>query len=343
MNTGAGSSARSLEGASREEFQSAAESYRRELRVHCYRILGSIHEAEDAVQDTMLRAWRSIGSFEGRSSIRSWLYRIATNVCLNMLAKRSHVRRTLPELNGSPALALPTEPATEIAWLEPYPDAELAGVVDPDLGPHARYEQRESMRLAFIAAIQYLPGRQRAALLLHDVVGWSAAETAEMLEMSAAAVNSALQRARATLKKHTASADRGERDIATVGQRTLLDRYVRAWEAKDLDGLVALLKEDAVLSMPPLSEWYRGHDAIRAVCAFYWSAGTLPYSAFRLIETRANGQPAFALYARSTSDSKWHAHVMQVLTLEGDAISALTYFVNPNLFAAFGFGATCGN
>jgi RNA polymerase sigma-70 factor (ECF subfamily) len=331
---------RPLDAESREEFQSAAESYRRELKVHCYRILGSIHEAEDAVQDTMLRAWRGIASFEGRSWIRSWLYRIATNVCLNMLAKRSHARRTLPELNGSPAVHLPTEPATEIAWLEPYPDAELEGVVDPGLGPHARYEQRESMRLAFIAAIQYLPGRQRAALLLHDVVGWSAAETADILGMSAAAVNSALQRARATLKKHTDSADRGERDMATAGQRSLLDRYVRAWEAKDLDGLVALLKEDAVLSMPPLSEWYQGHDAIRAVCAFYWSPGSLPFSAWRLIETQANGQPAFALYARSTSDSTWHAHVIQVLTLDGDAISALTYFVNPNLFGAFGFAAT---
>jgi RNA polymerase sigma-70 factor (ECF subfamily) len=341
MNTGAGRPARSLDAENREEFQLSAESYRRELKVHCYRILGSIHEAEDAVQDTMLRAWRNIGSFEGRSSLRSWLYRIATNVCLNMLAKRSIARRTLPELHGSPALQLPSEsPATEIAWLEPYPDAELEGVVDIEPGPHARYEQREAMRLAFIAAIQYLPGRQRAALLLHDVVGWSAAETAEILDMSAAAINSALQRARATLKKHVASADRGEREMATVGQRSLLDRYVRAWEAKDLDGLVALLKEDAVLSMPPLSEWYQGHDAIRAVCAFFWSPGTLPYSAFRLIETKANGQPAFALYARSTSDSKWHAHVIQVLTLEGDAISALTYFVNPNLFRAFGFAAT---
>jgi len=331
---------RSLDADSGVEFQNAAESYRRELKAHCYRILGSIHEAEDAVQDTMLRAWRNIGSFEGRSSLRSWLYRIATNVCLNALEKRSNACRTLPELHGSPATQLPGEPATEIAWLEPYPDAELAGIVDTDPGPHARYEQREAMRLAFIAAIQYLPGRQRAALLLHDVVGWSAGETAEILDMSAVAVNSALQRARVTLKKHTASVDRGEREMATVRQRALLDRYVRAWEAKDLDGLLALLKEDAVLSMPPLSEWYQGHDAIRAVCAFYWSAGTLPYSAWRLIETAANGQPAFALYARSTSDSKCHAHVIQVLTLEGDAISALTYFVNPNLFGAFGFAAT---
>ena len=322
------------------EFQLAAESYRRELKVHCYRILGSLYEAEDAVQDTMLRAWRSIDSFEGRSSIRSWLYRIATNVCLNMLAKRSRARRTLPELNGSPAVNLPTDPTTDIAWLEPYPDAELEGVVDTAPGPHTRYEQRESMRLAFIAAIQYLPGRQRAALLLHDVVGWSAAETAEILGMSAAAVNSALQRARATLKKHAGSADRGECEAATASQRSLLERYVRAWETKDLDGLVALLKEDAVLSMPPLSEWYQGRDAIRAVCAFYWSPATLPYSGWRLIETKANGQPAFALYALSTTDSKWHAHVMQVLTLDGDMICTLTYFANPKLFDAFGLAAT---
>jgi len=289
----------------------------------------------------MLRAWRSFESFEGRSSLRSWLYRIATNVCLNLLAKRSNARRTLPELHGSPAVGLPGEsPPPEVAWLEPYPDAELEGIVDTEPGPHARYEQREAMRLAFIAAIQYLPGRQRATLLLHDVVGWSAAETAEILEMSAAAVNSALQRARATLKKHAALADRGAREITTDRNRALLDRYVRAWESNDLDGLLSLLKEDAVLSMPPLSEWYQGRDEIRPVFAHYWAADTLPYSAFRLIETAANGQPAFALYGRRTSDSKWHAHVMQVLTVEGDAISALTYFVNPDLFRAFGFTDT---
>jgi RNA polymerase sigma-70 factor (ECF subfamily) len=340
MNTDAETSPRSRAAERREDFQRAAESYRRELQVHCYRILGSLHESEDAVQEAMLRAWRSFDSFEGRSSLRSWLYRIATNVCLNTLAKRRGARRTLPELHGSPALAVPEGPRTDIAWLEPYPDAELEGIVDAAPGPHARYEQRESMRLAFIAAIQYLPARQRAALLLHDVVGWSAAETAEMLEMSPAAVNSALQRARATLGKHSAAEGVSERGIATVRQRELLDRYVRAWESKNLDGLVALLKEDAVLSMPPVSEWYQGRDAIRALFAWAWKM--YPYTAYRLVETAANGQPAFALYGQGPSDSKWHAHVLQVLSLEGDTLSAMTYFVdpNPNLFRAFGLPLT---
>ncbi len=323
---------------SHEEFERAAESYRRELRVHCYRILGSVHESEDAVQETMLRAWRSIGSFEGRSTLRSWLYRIATNVCLNMIAKRSNSRRTLPELHGTPAVALPEGPRTDIPWLEPYPDAELEGIVDTEPGPHARYEQREAMHLAFVAAMQYLPGRQRAALLLHDVMGWSAAETAAMLDMSPAAVNSALQRARATLKKHPSLEGSSERESGIVRQRALLDRYVRAWEKKDLYGLVALLKKDAVMSMPPASEWYRGRDPIRAIFAWAWLE--LGYVSYRLFETAANQQPAYALYARRKTESEWHAHAIQVLTVEDVSISNLTYFVNPELFGAFGLPAT---
>ena len=326
----------------REGFQRAAVSYRRELQLHCYRILGSIHEAEDAVQETMLRGWRGFGSFEGRSSLRSWLYRIATNVCLNALAKRANSRRTLPESHGSPAVRVPGEsPPPEIPWLEPYPDAELEGIVDTDPSPHARYEQREAMRLAFIATIQYLPGRQRAALLLHDVVGWSAGETAAILDMSAAAVNSALQRARATLRKHSSSEVRSEREIGTVRQRALLDRYVRAWEAKDLDGLVVLLKEDAILSMPPASEWYQGRDAIRALFAWAWEE--FSYSAFRMIETAANGQPAFALYARRRGDLQWHARAIHVLTFEGESISVLANFLDTDLFRSFGFATTTGS
>jgi RNA polymerase sigma-70 factor (ECF subfamily) len=326
----------------REGFQRAAESYRRELQLHCYRLLGSIHEAEDAVQETMLRAWRGFGSFEGRSSLRSWLYRIATNVCFNALAKRANSRRTLPESHGSPAARVPGEsPPTEIAWLEPYPDAELEGIVDASPGPPARYEQREAMQLAFIAAIQYLPGRQRAALLLHDVVGWSAGETAAILDMSAVAVNSALQRARATLKRHSSSEGRSEREIATARQRALLDRYVRAWEAKDLDGLMALLKEDAILSMPPVSEWYQGREAIRTLFAWAWEE--FSYSAFRMIETAANGQPAFALYARRKGDLQWHARAIHVLTFEGESISVLANFLDTDLFRSFGFATTTGS
>jgi RNA polymerase sigma-70 factor (ECF subfamily) len=319
---------------SREDFQIAAESYRRELQVHCYRILGSIHESEDAVQDTMLRAWRGFDSFEGRSSLRSWLYRIATNVCLNMLEKRSNARRTLPELHGSPAMRVPATQSSDIPWLEPYPDTELEGIVDSEPEPQARYEQREAMQLAFIAAIQYLPGRQRAALLLHDVVGWSAAETGAILDMSLVAVNSALQRARETLKKHRPTDGPSEREITTEQKRVLLDRYVRAWEKQDLDGLIALMKEDAVLSMPPWSEWYRGRDAIRAVFAWAWKE--MPFGGYRLFETSANGQPAFGLYAVGRGDSKPRAHAIQVLKVEGDSISSLTYFLKPELFRSFG-------
>jgi RNA polymerase sigma-70 factor (ECF subfamily) len=327
--------------ASRDEFQRAAESYRRELQVHCYRILGSIHESEDAVQETMLRAWRSLDSFKGRSSLRSWLYRIATNVCLNAIEKRSNYRRTLPELQGPPAVMVPEGPATDVPWLEPYPDAELEGIVDTDPGPQARYEQREAIQLAFLAAIQFLPGRQRAALLLHDVVGWSAVETAAILDMSAAAVNSALQRARATLEKHRRMEGRSEREIATEQKRTLLDRYVRSWETKDLDGLVALMKEDAILSMPPFSEWYRGRDAIRALFAWAWKA--LPHAAYRLVATAANGQPAFAVYGLDTSDSQWHTCALHVLNVEDDSVSALTTFRNPDVFRSFGLPTTmCG-
>ena len=338
MNPGARQSAGPNNAESREEFQRAAESYRRELQVHCYRILGAIHESEDAVQETMLRAWRGFASFEGRSSLRSWLYRIATNVCLNVIAKRSNSRRTLPELHGPPALTVPESPQTEVAWLEPYPDAELEGIVDTNPGPAARYEQLEATQLAFIAAIQYLPGRQRAALLLHDVVGWSATETAAILDTSAAAVNSALQRARATLKKHHRSEGRSEREIATARERVLLNRYVRAWEAQDLDGLVALLKEDAVLSMPPVSEWYQGRDAIRAL--FAWAFKELPYTGFRLVETAANGQPAFAVYARDPIDAQLHAHAIHVLTVEGDSIAVITNFLNADLFRSFGLSST---
>ena len=307
--------------------------------MHCYRVLGSIHESEDTVQETMLRAWRSIGSFEGRSSLRSWLYRIATNVCLNVLAKRSGHRRTLPQLNGSPAVHLPTGQVTEIAWLEPNPDAELEAVADMRRARTRGTSNTKRCGLHSSPRSSTFP-EPAGGIMLHDVVGWSATETAGILDMSTVAVNSALQRARATLKKHTSSAERREHERPRAGQRTLLDCYVRAWETKDLDGLLKLLREDAVLSMPPLAEWYRGHDAIRAVYAFYWADGTKPFSAFRLIETAANGQPAFALYARGTTDSKWHAHVIQVLTLKRDSISALTYFVNPNLFGAFGFPAT---
>ncbi len=287
----------------------------------------------------MLRAWCSVGSFEGHASLRSWLYRIATNVCLNLLEKRRRSKRTMPELLGPPTVDYPDVPATEIAWLEPYPDAQLEAIADSSLGPHARYEQHEAIKMAFIAAIQYLPGRQRAALLLHDVVGWSAAETAAILGMSAVAVNSALQRARAMLQKHRPMESSCEREIGNLQKRALLDRYVRSWEEHDFDGFVALLKEDAILSMPPWIEWYLGREAIRAHLARAWEE-RFAHTEFRLIKTAANGEPAAAFYTRERGQSQWHAYSIFIVTAEGDSIAALTSFVDPTLFRFFGLPKT---
>src|SRR5262252_4448331 len=248
----------------REAFQRLVEPYRPELRLHCYRMLGTIDDAEDLVQETFLRAWRAVDRFEGRASVRSWLYRIATNACLNALASRARARRVLPEAVGPQAVEMPRgEPATEIPWLEPYPDAALEGVPDTAPGPDARYEMREAVQLAFVAAIQHLSPRQRAVLLLRDVRGWSAAETAGLLDSSATSVNSALLRARATIERRFPDGRPGALPPQDERQRELLDRYVRVWDAADVDGLVALLREDAVIAMPPWPHWYRGHEAIR--------------------------------------------------------------------------------
>jgi RNA polymerase sigma-70 factor (ECF subfamily) len=240
-----------------DAFQRLAEPYRRELQLHCYRMVGSVHDAEDLVQETFLRAWRGIAGFEGRSSFRAWLYRIATNACLNALAGRA--RRELPEKQGPPSdqppdRMLESGPATEIPWLQPYPDAALEGIADPAPGPDVRYEMREAVHLAFIAAIQHLPPRQRAVLLLRDVLGWSAAGTARLLDTSVMSVNSALQRARATLEKRLPAGRPSAPPAPNDRQRALLDRYVRAWESADVDGFVALLREDATVSMPPWRE-----------------------------------------------------------------------------------------
>jgi len=230
----------------RHAFQQLSEPHRRELRVHCYRMLGSFHDAEDMVQETLLRAWRGLQGFDGRASTRYWLYRIATNACLNALAARASAGRVLPETQSPATERMPDrEPASDIAWLEPYPDSALDRIADDAPGPAARYEMREAVQLAFIAAIQLLPPRQRAALLLSDVLGWSAAESARLLDSSVAAVNSALQRARATLEERLPGGPPRTAVAASDAQRALLERYVRAWESTDVDGLTALLKEDA--------------------------------------------------------------------------------------------------
>jgi RNA polymerase sigma-70 factor, ECF subfamily len=327
----------------REAFDRLTEPYRRQIQVHCYRMSGSLEGAEDLVQDTFLRAWRGIAGFEGRSSFRGWLYRIATNACLRALSGGAAARRLLPEERG-PAADRPPEgaPLTEVAWLEPYPDSALDLVADAAPGPDARYEMREAVQLAFVAAIQHLPPRQRAVLLLRDVLGWSAAETAALLEASVASVNSALQRARATLETRFPRDRSGARPAGSgpdAGQRALLERYVRAWETDDVEGLVALLREDAVLSMPPFPHWYRGHDAIRFFLEWAWREG--PPGRFRLLPTAANGQPAYGVYDRGP-DGVWRLRTLQVVTLEGGEVTAMTAFRDHGLFPAFGLRPVLG-
>ena len=325
----------------RESFQQLTEPYRRELQVHCYRMLGSFHDAEDLVQETFLRAWRGLAGFDGRASIRYWLYRIATNACLTALAARASEGRVLPDMQRPPTEQMPDrEPASDVAWLEPYPDSALDGIADGAPGPGARYEMREAVHLAFIAVIQLLPPRQRAALLLNDVLGWSAAESARLLDSSVASVNSALQRARATLEARLSAGPPRVSAGATDQQQLLLERYVRAWESSDVDGFAALLRADTVLSMPPWPQWYLGRDAIRTF--FEWTTRLGGHAPFRLVPTAANCQPAFTFYSRWQGD-QWRFHSVQVLTLDGDAVARMTSFVVPALCSVFGLPAVLPN
>jgi RNA polymerase sigma-70 factor (ECF subfamily) len=291
------------------------------------------------VQETYLRAWRSFDSFvEG--SFRAWLYRISTNVCLNAIESRKLVQRLLPDLLAPAAAAIQMPdgpPPTEVAWLEPYPDSNLEGIADDAPNPEARYASREAVQLAFVAAIQVLPPRQRATLLLCDVLGWAATEAATLLGGSTASVNSALQRARETLaKRYPTGQPAAALRPHDSAQQELLNRYLKAWEGHDLDGFVALLKEDATYTMPPWRQWFAGREAIRSFFATAWKGWT----GFRMVPTAANGQPAFALYAhRIGADATRAAHSIHVLALEHDMISRLTLFVqyaDPHLFRAFG-------
>jgi RNA polymerase sigma-70 factor (ECF subfamily) len=319
-------------------FEEIAARYRAEIQLHCYRMLGSIHDAEDLTQETLLRAWKGIRGFEGRSSVRSWLYRIATNVCLTALSRRDRDHRVLPETEGPSVDFAPLgPPANEVPWLEPYPDSALESIVDQAPGPEARYEMREAVQLAFIAAIQELPPRQRAILLLRDVLGWPASEVASLLDASVASMNSALQRARVTLGQRFPGGARPPVRAPDERERSLLDRYVKAWEDSDLDGFVALLREDAVWTMPPWRQWYVGRTPIRAFMGWVW--GGERRRRHRLIPTAANRQPAFGHYRTAPSGTEWEAFAIQVLTVEGGAIARVTNFAETRFFDAFALPA----
>ncbi|MDX6645233.1 MAG: hypothetical protein QOK40_960, partial [Miltoncostaeaceae bacterium] len=292
------------------------EPHRRELHAHCYRMLGSVHDAEDALQEAMLRAWRGLARFEGRSSVRSWLHTIATNTCLTAIERRP--KRVLPVDYGpatDPHVA-PGEPLAESVWLEPYPD-EMLGVEDGFAAPEAHYERRESVELAFIVALQHLPATQRAVLILREVLGFSAKEVAESLETTVASVNSALQRARAAVQERVPEKSQQAtlRSLGDEAVRELVDRYVDAWERCDVEAFAAMLAEDATFAMPPLASWYQGREAIAMWAASWPLSGDWRW---RTILTRANGQPALGFYAWNAEDEHYRAFALNVITLRGD-------------------------
>ena len=309
------------------------EDHRVELKAHCYRMLGSVFEAEDAVQEALVRAWRFSDRFEGRTTLRGWLYRIATNVCLTMLEGRK-AKRLTPYLSVPPASDYPQGEPPEGTWLEPYPQAFLDAIPDSAPAPHARYEQKEATELAFVAAIAYLPPRQRAALILHDVLGWSAHETAKTLASSVASINSAVQRARETLRKKLPEGrDALSRQRTSAKRASLLERYVRAWDAQDLGGLVALLTDDATFSMPPRPEWYRGRDQILEF--LHWAVRQTGFDRFHAVPTGANYQPAIVLFGKEPGDVEWRPHAVHVLTPSGERIAVIHNFMDPQLPTLF--------
>jgi RNA polymerase sigma-70 factor (ECF subfamily) len=310
---------------SEADFPRATDPYRRELLAHCYRMTGSVHDAEDLVQETYLRAWRAYHRFEGRSSVRTWLYRIATNVCLTALEGRD--RRPMPAGLGAPSSegTSPVEENGEIPWLEPVPDALLEG------GDPARVvTDRDTIRLAFVAALQHLPARQRAVLILRDVLRWRAAEVAEALESTTASVNSALQRAHATLEKANLTEDTVSEP--TPEQKEMLDRYVTAFWEKDIDAIVSMLTRDAVWEMPPYTGWYQGAENIGTLIGTQCPGGAHD---MRMVPTRANGQPAFGLYMRG-DDGRFHPFHLQVLTIGPDGVQHVGAFFGAEVFTTFG-------
>jgi RNA polymerase sigma-70 factor (ECF subfamily) len=310
-------------------FGALVDRYRRELHAHCYRMLGSVADAEDALQDALLRAWRALPRFEGRSSLRSWLYRIATNACLRALERRPP--RVLP-IDYGPAADphdAPATPLVESVWIEPYPD---------DLLPvEADYEQREAVELAFIAALQHLPARQRAVLIMRDVLGFSAREVAEALDTTPAGIDSALQRAHTAVDERMPARSQQAtlRALDDEALRATVDRYRSAWERADVDAVKAMLAEDAILAMPPHPTWYAGREAIGE---FLRLRPFRPGWRERIVPTRANGQLAFAHYA--WKDGVFAAHALGVLALRGEQIADLTFWRSPDAFAQFGLPPT---
>ena len=322
-----------------DAFRDLVQGHSHELQVHCYRILGSLQDAEDALQETLVSAWRNLGEFGQRSSLRTWLYQIATNRCLSMLragSRRPRIASPLPEAT----LPEPAGAGDAPPWLDPYPDVLLGHLVDERPGPEARYEATEAIALAFITALQLLPPRQRAALVLRDVLGYHAAEVAQMLGTTQEAVNSALKRARATVDNHLADSSstgstgsrRPARQPDTAAEHRLVARFTGALERADLDALIELLVTDVRLSMPPAMLEYRGIESARRILA---AVSFRPGRNYRVVPTRANGQPAFGLYLADPHASLYRANCLLVITTSGDHITAITSF-STNLMTRFG-------
>jgi RNA polymerase sigma-70 factor, ECF subfamily len=313
-----------------DAFRELVDPYRSELQFHCYRILGSLQDAEDLLQETLLAAWHGLERFQGRASLRAWLHRIATNRCLNALRDRARrPKEAQPMVN----LPQPTR-LTEPIWLEPYPDVLLEGMADAAPGPEARYETRESIGLAFVAALQHLPPRQRAALVLRDVLGFRTGEVADMLGSTGASVKGALRRARATLEARIPAGSRESEPLPnSPRERQLVGRFADAVERGDTDAIVALLADDAWLTMPPEPYEYQGHAAI---ARFLNKRAGLLGGQLKLVPTRANSQPAFGCYLPDAHAAIVRSYGLMVLTLEGDRISAITWFGDRSLFPHFG-------
>jgi len=310
---------------SEDAYARLVEPHRSELQAHCYRMLGSVQDAEDALQEALVRAWKGLNKFEGRSSLRSWLYRIATNTSLDAIERRP--KRILPIDYGPPAdpHGGVGEPLVESVWIEPFPD-ETLGIEDGYASPDARYERRESVELAFIASLQLLPANQRAVLILREVLGFSAQETAETLDTSVASVNSALQRARATIEKKLPEQSQQEtlRALGDEKLREIVGQYADAWERNDVDTVVDMLADDAAFTMPPQSRWFQGKDGIRGFLEM-WSM--LPDWGWKSIPTTANGQPALAFYSWDEEKQARVPFAVNVLTFEGDKIKEIDAFI----------------